>query len=116
MTALALTLDTAAVLASTGSDGDAGALGLVFFLSGFVFFALIFARYRNADKRYRHEKQTRTVRKNVQVRDDFVRSRTGLRNRTMDGANHDSVSGSLNPTAGSVQGLMREIDRYRRLG
>ncbi|WP_278235642.1 hypothetical protein [Isoptericola sp. AK164] len=106
----------AAVLASTGSDGDPGAFGLVFFLSGFVFFFVIFARYRNADKRYRHEKQTRTVTKNIEVRDDFVRSRKGLSNRTMDGANHDSVSGSLNPTARSVHGLMREINRYRHLG
>lgn len=106
------------VVASISSD-NWSYIGLVFFLSGFIFYGLMFMRYRNADKRYRHESQTRSDVNNMQVRDDFIRSQKGLSNSRMRGANHTSVSGSLNGMSkltgmggGGVQNILDQVNRF----
>lgn len=111
------------VLANTSSDDNWGLIGLVFFLSGFVFYAAIFLRYRNADKRFKHESQTRSEMKNLRVRDDLVKSQKGLSNSSMRGANNRQVTGSLNSLSkltgmagGDVQRLMDQVNRFRPRG
>src|SRR5690625_5669393 len=99
---------------AASDDGDAGNLALLFLLSGFVFYGYVFLRYRNADKRHRHEKETEADMHNVQVGDRFIRTRTGLRNSKMTDANNRSVRGYLNKPLGgvdcSVQTFMRYLD------
>lgn len=109
------------VLAADSSGDSWSYIGLAFFLSGFIFYWLMFLRYRNADKRFKHESQTRSEIRNVQVRDDFIRSQRGLRNSTMQGANHRQVSGSLNALSKlsglggqSVQQMFDQVNRFTR--
>src|SRR5690625_4840308 len=94
---------------AASDDGDAGNLALLLFLSGFVFYGYVFLRYRNADKRHRHEKETEAQLHNVLARDEFIRTRTGLSNSKMSDANHRSVRGSLNQPFGGVAGAVKKF-------
>lgn len=107
------------ILAET-SENDWSFIGLVFFLSGFVFYGAMFLRYRNADKRFRHETLTRSETENLRVRDDLVRSQKGLTNSRMRGANNRQVSGSLNTMSklanlggDNVQQIMDQVNKFR---
>ncbi|WP_062213858.1 hypothetical protein [Demequina oxidasica] len=83
------------VLASGGSSGDDGGfIGFIFLLSGFAFYALMYFRYRNADKRHRHESETEATLLNMKKGDTFVRSKTGMSNSRMSGANSHEVRGA----------------------
>jgi len=95
LTLAALVTANDQVLASgSSSDGDGGFVGLLFMLSGFIFYALMYFRYRNANKRHHHESETEATLLNLRERDDFVQSRKGLSNRTMSGANNHEVRGA----------------------
>jgi len=87
-------LTSAGEVLAVGSDGDASDFGLLFLLSGFVFYALMFLRYRNIDKRHRHESETRASLHDVRASDTFHRSLKGVSNRRMDGANNEEVRGA----------------------
>ncbi|MEO7122940.1 MAG: hypothetical protein ABI400_07445 [Lacisediminihabitans sp.] len=81
------------VLAASGSDGDSSNFGLLFLASGFVFYGLMYLRYRNADKRQRYESETEATLHNMQAEDQFVRSMKGLSNSRMANANNTEVRG-----------------------
>lgn len=96
MTGLAALAADAQVLAGSGADGDGGAGGLVLLLllAGPVFYAQVYLRYRNTDKRHRHEAETRSTALDVRSTDVFVESRKGLRGSRMKGATSRRVPGS----------------------
>lgn len=119
----ALSLDTlstaSSLIVASASDGDWTAIGFLFFFAGFVFYGIMFLRYRNADKRYHHESRTRTQRNNLQARDDFVKSQKGLSNSKLRGANNTEVSGSLNSLSkltglagGNLQNILGQVNRF----
>jgi len=102
------------VLAAGSSDDDSGLLGYVLFASGFVFYAYVFIRYRNTDKRHSHESETEASLANMKEKDEFVKARRGLTNRRLRGANNTAVHGALNKsTAGllgnSTAGLLSKL-------
>jgi len=89
-------LPAAQVLAASGSsDEDARGFGLLFLLAGPVFYGIIYMRYRNSDKRHRHEAETEAATHEMRVSDTFVQSRKGLSNSKMQGANHNDVRGTV---------------------
>ena len=99
-----LTHILAPVVAASG-DGDAAAAApLVLALSGFIFYGIMYSRYRNADKRHTHERETKADIANLACTDAFVQSRKGLRNASLNGANHSRVEGALN--VGSAKKLL----------
>lgn len=65
----------------------------LFLLLGFVYFFIMYNRYRNTGARHHHETETKTNMSNLVQRDDLVKRMTGLSNSTMDGANNKRVSG-----------------------
>lgn len=93
MTAWAtMTAASGEVMASSG--GDVGSIGLLFFLSGFVFYGLMFLRYRNTNKRHMHAKETEATTDNMQVADNYRGERKRLKNKRIDGANERQVEGA----------------------
>jgi len=70
--------------------------GEIMFLSGVVYFALMYARYRNAGARHYHELETTTELTNMRKENQFIRSKTRMRNSSMNGANNKEVRGSYN--------------------
>lgn len=79
---------------TSSSDDDGGNLGLLFLLSGFIFYAFVYFKYRNVDKRHKHESETEATLWNMQEHDQFVQSKTGLSQREMAGANNNDVRGA----------------------
>ncbi|MBH0115286.1 hypothetical protein I6E52_00320 [Salinibacterium sp. NG253] len=97
-----LAVESGQILAAGSSDDDSGGLGLVFLLSGFVFYSAIYFRYRNTDKRHGHESETEATMVNMQEHDEFVKARKGLSNRRMSGANNTAVRGASNKFSAGI--------------
>ena len=74
------------------SDGD-NDFSWLFLTLGFVFYGIMYARYRNKGARHFHEKETKAKMDNIRKKDSFVKKRTGLTKSRMEGANNTSVSG-----------------------
>jgi len=84
------------------ADSDEiAAVPLLLALSGFIFYAMIYSRYRNADKRHVHERETRTEVANLQCSDVFIQRRKGLRSASIKNSNHIRVEGAQNVSSGS---------------
>ncbi len=82
------------VFASDGDDDGSG-FAFLFLTLGFVFYGIQYVRYRNADKRHYHERETKVKKLNVEKVDEFLYSEKGLTNSSMRGANHERVGGAL---------------------
>ena len=75
------------------ADGDSWWPWL-FLLSGFIYFLVIYNKYRNTGARHSHETETKSNMKNLRSEDHFIRHKTHLSNSSMDGANNKKVSGT----------------------
>ena len=65
----------------------------LFSLSGFIYFFVMYMKYRNTNARHHHETETKTNMFNIKKGDTLIKRKTGLTNSTMDGANNKKVSG-----------------------
>ena len=65
----------------------------IFLSSGIIFFIVIYGKYRNANARHTYETDTKTNMSNLRKVDNFIKSRKGLSNSTMNGANNKLVNG-----------------------
>lgn len=110
-------LDGSLILASgSGDEGDIRFLGLILLFSGFVFYAIVYLRYRNTDKRHRHESETEATMLDVQASDQHINTLTGVSNARLRGANNREVraakrgfldsaaAGSINDALGKLPG------------
>lgn len=94
------------------SDSDSGkSIGYVFFLSGFVFYGIIYLKYRNVNKRHHHESETEATKLNIVAADAKVGEEKGLRNSRMNGANNTRVDGAGAPGlfGGNMGGVASQI-------
>lgn len=66
----------------------------LFLLSGFIYFWVIYSKYRNTGARHSHETETKKNMTNLREVDTFVRERNRLTDSRMDGANNTTVSGN----------------------
>lgn len=93
------------IAASNDDSSAAAAAPLLLLLSGFVFYFYIYSRYRNADKRHSHERETSAHVENLAVSDVLLKNQKGLTNAKMRGANQTRVEGALNTGDKSPAGL-----------
>ncbi len=68
-------------------------LSFIFLLTGFIYFFLMYVKYRNSDARHHYETETRTKMSNLQKSDRLIKRETGLSNSKISGANNKRVSG-----------------------
>lgn len=59
----------------------------IFLLSGFVFYFLVWLRYRNAGARHTYEKETKVNVKNLRKEDKFIKALKRLKNSDIEGRN-----------------------------
>ena len=85
----------AMIFASATIADDDSSWPWVFLLSGIIYFAVIYGKYRNTGARHNHEIETKSNMKNINKVDNFVRSKERLKSSTMDGANNRRVSGTV---------------------
>lgn len=65
----------------------------LFLLSEFIYFIIMFTRYRNSNARILMKTNTKTNMSNLRKVDNFIQSKKGLTNATMNGANNKKVNG-----------------------
>jgi len=65
----------------------------IFLLAGFVYFAIIYGKYRNKNARHTYEKETKRNMTNLREYDNFVKHEKGLKDSTIKGANNKRISG-----------------------
>ena len=65
----------------------------VFLLAGFVYFAIMYGRYRNKGARHSHETETKTNMTNLRKEDVFVKKEKGLRDAKIKNVNNTRVGG-----------------------
>lgn len=65
----------------------------IFLLAGFIYFLIMYMRYRNSDARHHHETETKTKMFNLRKIDNLIKRETGLSNSRISGANNTKVSG-----------------------
>ena len=80
----------------------------LFLLSGFIYFLVIYNKYRNTGARHSHETETKSNMKNLRSEDHFVRHKTHLSNSTMDGANNKKVSGNNKNLLNNIKDNIKE--------
>ena len=68
----------------------------VFLVLGFVYFFIIYAKYRNAAARHNHETETKHEMSNIRKVDTFIKTRKGLTNSQISGCNNFNVNGQTN--------------------
>ena len=73
------------------SDSKGNSWGWIFLLVGFIYFAIMYARYRNSGARHAHETETKREVTNLRKYDNLVKRKKRLRNSRMDGANNKTV-------------------------
>lgn len=64
-----------------------------FLLAGFIYFFIMFGKYRNNNARHKHELETKKNIANVRKVDRYVTQRKGLTSSRIQGANNTSISG-----------------------
>ena len=86
----------------------------LFLFAGFIYFFLIFFKYRNINARHTYEIDTKRKLSNVKEQDRFVGRRNKLSYRTMNGANNKRVSGAESSAVfNSVENLLKENSIYK---
>lgn len=66
----------------------------LFLTVGVIFFIIMYLRYRNSNARHTYETETKKEVSNLVKKDTYIKRRTGLTRRYMEGANNTTVEGS----------------------
>ncbi len=86
----------------------------MFLLAGFIYFGIMYGRYRNKEARHYHETETKANMTNLRKEDTFVRKEKKLSSATMQGANNKRVSGAtrqkhfIDQFTETVQGQLKD--------
>lgn len=87
-------LTSPGVILASNSDGGGAGIAAILLLSGFIFYAYVFFRYRNSDKRHNHESETIAAMLDVEVVDERAGQIRGVNHARMRGANNRAVRGA----------------------
>ncbi len=68
----------------------------IFLVSGFLYYFIIYNRYRNSSARYKYETETKINMTNLIKSDNLVKHETKLSNSHMIGANNNTISKTVN--------------------
>lgn len=72
----------------------------IYFLPGLAYFFVMYARYRNSGARHTYELETKRKVSNLRQVDDFIKTKKGLSNSSIEGRNNDRVEGTTNSKSG----------------
>lgn len=64
----------------------------LFLLLGFIYFLVMYLKYRNTNAKHHYETETKSNMQNLRKKDEFIRRETGLSNSKINGANNTSAT------------------------
>lgn len=64
----------------------------LFLLLGFIYFLVMYLKYRNTNARHHYETETKSNMQNLRKKDEFIKRETGLSNSKINGANNTSAT------------------------
>ena len=95
-------------------DDDNGTFFLAFLLSGFIFYGIMYARYRNKSARHTYEKETKKEIYDLKTKDELLEHRKGLKNSRINNCNDSRLEGDIvDKSIFSAEGLKKEIEKFK---
>ena len=91
-------------------DDDDNPIGLaLLLLGGFIFYGIMYARYRNKGARHTYEKETKHMIKDIKRVDELLEHKKGLKNSVIKDRNDDKIEGdTIKPTKNIVEKLQNK--------
>ncbi len=77
----------------TNDEDDGAALFLLLFAAGFIYYGIIYAKYRNKSARHTYEAETKYEVSNMKKEDQLLQRKKQLKNRFIDERNDDILDG-----------------------
>ena len=79
--------------ADHSGDEDPSVFLFLLFLTGFVYYKVIYAKYRNQKARHKYESETENVITNIIKEDIYLKERRGLSSSRINGVNNQRIEG-----------------------
>ena len=98
-------------LAYLMDDDGEGWIILALLLAGPIFYFIMYSRYRNADKRHFHEKETPATLSNLRSYDNYVKTLKKQSSSRIHGANNQMVQGSIVKNSGTVGKMIDSVTK-----
>lgn len=73
------------------ADEDSSYIFLALFAAGFIYYGVIYNKYRNKDARHKFESETKTEMNIKERKDEFIETKKGLSNSRITGCNSDRI-------------------------
>lgn len=83
------------IIVSDGGDDDDGTGFLILLLSGFIFYGIMYAKYRNKGARHTYEKETKKEVFNLVENDKLLEHKKGLKNSRIKDCNDSKIEGDV---------------------
>lgn len=97
------------IFVPTSSDDDSNGYFLLLMLAGFIFYGVMYLRYRNSNARHVYEKETKKQVLNMKKVDDLVEHKTHLPNSRMNGSNESKLDGDSIPKNSDVFDAIKKL-------
>ena len=97
------------IITMGGDDDDDNVIFLALLLAGFIFYGIMYARYRNKSARHVYEKETKKEITNLVKVDELIKHEKGLSNASMKGRNDDKLEGESIKVS-KVEKIVKEIN------
>ena len=95
-------------IAASDSEDSNPLVALLIFLGGFIFYGIMYARYRNKGARHTYEKETHHMIKNIIRKDELLEHRKGLRNSQLKNRNDEKIEGdSIQPKKSILEKIQK---------
>ena len=103
-----------ALCAASTSDDDNGLFFLLLLLSGFVYYGIMYSRYRNKGARHTYEKETKRDMYDLKSTDELLEHLKGLNDPFIKGCNDSKLEGDIiDKTLFSAENLKKQIDKFK---
>lgn len=108
--ALVIMVPLLALSTSASTDDNGGGWFILLALAGFVYYFVMYGKYRNKDARHFHEKETETKVYNMSYRDDYIQRKTRMRNAQIQNSNCYTVNGAI--VNRNLTRVLSEVSRF----
>ncbi len=81
----------------------------IFLIAGFLYFFIIYSKYRNQGARHTYETDTKTNVSNLKSVDKFITTRRGLTNHRINGCNNTTVTGEKASATSTTKDILNSV-------